>query len=141
MKKRISLFILMVVACRIPAQELIVPQDTLPVYTKYYQLNESQSSAWKKVDADWNKEFLRILKEQDIKLSCKDCSAVYIDVGLSITNEGKMEYYRLVDSKKCGENFSKGLEIRFMKWFFNYNFPKELRNLKVEVHLGDALKC
>jgi hypothetical protein len=141
MKKIIFLLILCVFAFNIKAQELVIPQDTLPSYIKYYQLGPAQSQAWEKIEKEWKKEYLKILREQKIKMNCAACTSVYMDAVISITAEGKMGHYRLIKSKKCGEPFSKGLEIRFMKWFFNYKFPKELQNMKIEIHLGDSLKC
>jgi hypothetical protein len=124
------------------SQEIIYRPDTvISGIPKSYELSEAQLKAWNKVEAGWEKEYPRILKEQKLKLNCNGCSSIYLDVILSIDENGKLKYYKLLDSDKCSEKFSKGLEIRFMKWFFDYKFPKELFNLEFEVRLGSSLKC
>ena len=74
-------------------------------------------------------------------MSCSGCESVYMDVVLCIDEDGKLKYYRLVKTKKCGAEFSKGLEIRFMKWFFTKQFSAELYNTRFQVRLGTGLKC
>lgn len=141
MKRFFLLFILNLFFLNSFTQELLIPQDTVAGYIKCYELSNSQSIALQTVQKEWRKEYSKILKEQKIKLDCGACESLYIDVILSINSNGKLEYYKPVSSDKCGEKFSKGFEIRFMKWFFNYKFPESLFNLKIEVRLGDSLRC
>jgi hypothetical protein len=124
------------------SQEIIEwPDSTVSSAPKSYELKDEQWKAWKIVEEKWQKEYARILKEQKLKMSCDGCESIFLDAVLSINAEGRMEYYKALNSKKCAEKFSKGLEIRFMKWFFNYKFPEELFNTKFEVRLGTGLKC
>jgi hypothetical protein len=123
------------------AQEVMYEDDKNIAAPKIFELKDVQYKAWKKIEEEWQKEYHKILKEQKLKLNCDGCSSVFLDAVISVDATGKMIYYKLINSHKCAEIFSKGLEIRFMKWFFNYKFPPELYNQKFEVRLGNSLKC
>jgi hypothetical protein len=124
------------------AQEIVKELDNnISDVPKVYELKDTQWKAWVNIETEWKKEYSKILKEQKLKTSCKDCPAIYMDAVLSVDENGKLKYYKLVNSNKCSQEFSKGLEIRFMKWFFNYKFPEEFYNSKFEVRLGNGLKC
>lgn len=123
------------------AQEVIERDSTRSNSPQYYEFKTEQSNAWKIIEKKWEKEYLKILKEQGLKMSCQSCENIYIDVAFTIDEKGKLKYYKLINSKKCEEKFTKGLELRFMKWFFNYKFPEELYNMNFQVRLGNSLKC
>jgi hypothetical protein len=118
-----------------------LPDSVVSTAPKSYELKDAQWEAWKSIEKKWQKEYARILKEQKLKMSCSGCENIYMDAIITIDDTGKMKHYKLLKSNRCSEGFSKGLEIRFMKWFFNYEFPKELFNTKFEVRLGTGLKC
>lgn len=112
------------------------------VIPKTYELTSEQWNAWQKMEQDWMKnEYSKILKENKLKMNCSGCESIYMDAVFSIDTTGKLKYYKLLNSRKCADKFSKGLEIRFMKWFFKTQFPLELHNLNFEVRLGTGLKC
>ena len=112
------------------------------VIPKTYELTSDQWNAWQKIEQEWmKKEYSKILKENQLKMNCNGCESVYMDAVFSIDSTGKLKYYKLINSKKCADTFSKGLEIRFTKWFFHLLFPPELYNLNFEVRLGTGLKC
>jgi hypothetical protein len=142
MKTKLLFFICFFIPFFSEAQEVVLEKDSSATnILKVYELKDDKWNAWKIIEKNWKKEYSKVLKEQKIKLNCSDCSSVYLDAVLSIDETGKLKYYKLLNSKKCSEKFSKGLEIRFMKWFFNYKFPEQLYNLKFEVRLGNSLKC
>jgi hypothetical protein len=87
------------------------------------------------------KEYPKILKQNKLKMNCNGCSSVAMNAVLAIDNAGKLQNYRMIKSKVCGNDFSKKLELQFISWFQKQIFPKELFNLKFEVHLGTGLKC
>ncbi len=122
------------------AQEIIKEIDTITV-PSVYELKSEQWNDWKKIEDAWKIEYYKILKEQKIKMSCSGCESVFMDVVLSVDNNGKLSYYKLIKSKKCEMEFTKGLEIKFMKWFFTQKFPQSLFNTKFQVRLGTSLKC
>jgi hypothetical protein len=123
------------------AQEIIM--DTTPeIILHAYEMKESQWQAWQSFDIPWRtKQYPKILRENKLKLSCSGCENVYMDVVINIDAHGKLTDYRLLGSNKCGEEFSKALEIRFMKWFFQQQFPQELFGTRFQVRLGTGLKC
>ena len=126
----------------------IMDQKLLPDSVIHeYQLNEKQAAAWNKIKSSWvENDYKAILKENKIKLGCggisnNECESIYVDVVLKINEKRKLEYYKLINGKKCGEPISKPLEIQLMKMFFKKEFPQELRNIKFETRLGSVLKC
>lgn len=133
-----NFFLVLLSVCN--AQEITTELDSSKALS-VYELKEAQWKEWAKIEEEWKKEYSKILKEQKIKMSCSGCESVYMEVVLCIDEDGKLKYYRLVKTKKCGAEFSKGLEIRFMKWFFTKQFPAELYNTRFQVRLGTGLKC
>ena len=64
-----------------------------------------------------------------------------MEVIIKINADGKMEYYKLVNSKRCGIAITKQLELRIMRRFFKFEYPFELRNTTFKTRLGNVLKC
>lgn len=122
-----------------------IPDTTVKlavVIPKSYELSSEQWNAWQKMEQEWMKnEYSKILKENKLKMNCSGCESIYMDAVFSVDSTGKLKYYKLLNSKKCADKFSKALEIRFTKWFFHAPFPIELYNLNFEVRLGTGLKC
>ena len=109
---------------------------------KSYELKGDAWTSWNAIYQDWmKKEYHQILKENKLKMNCNGCEYIYLDVVLNIDSIGKMTYYKLINSNKCSEKFSKKLEIQFMRSFFNLEFPQPLRNMYFEARLGTGLKC
>ncbi len=109
---------------------------------KSCQLKVDSWKDWNKIYQHWMKnEYHKILKENKLKMNCNGCKNIYLDVILNINLTRKMTFYKLVNSKKCFEKFSKKLEIRFMKSFFNLEFPQSLRSMYFEAMIGAGLKC
>lgn len=107
-----------------------------------YQLTDKQYSAWKSIRNNWLANDYQLIKsENKIKLNCGNCSAFYVEVIIKINESGKMEYYKLVNGKRCGVELTKQLELRVMRKFFKFEYPFELRNITFKTRLGDVLKC
>jgi len=129
------------------AQEVVEEKINGDTIVFDYQLTELKYTAWLKIKQNWTrKDFQEVIKENKIKMGCggisnNECESLYVDVILKINEKGKLEYYKLLNGKKCGESITKPFEIRMMRNFFKIEFPEELRNLKLQTRLGSALKC
>ncbi len=143
MKKNILSIIILFFSVSVFSQE--VPMDSVSATShilKSYELKGDSWKDWNKIYDDWMKnEYHKILKENKLKMNCSECENIYLEVILNIDSTGKMTFYKLINSKKCTEKFSKKLEIQFMKSFFNMEFPPSLRNMFFEARLGTGLKC
>lgn len=114
-------------------------KDSIP---KSYELKQPQYGAWKTLEEEWFlKEYHQILKENKLKMNCNGCSSIYMTAVITIDSTGKLREYNVLKTKKCGTEFSKKLEERFMKWFIQLQFPAELYKRKFEIRLGTGLKC
>lgn len=134
--KHCFIFFLLLCSFCLKAQET---KDTIP---KSYELKGDQYKTWRVIEQEWfSKEYGKILKENKLKMNCSGCESISINAVITIDSIGKLKEYKVVNSRKCATTFSKKLELRFMKWFLTFNFPKELYNSKFEVHLGTGLKC
>lgn len=118
-------------------------QDTThTIVPKSYELKQPQNKIWDSVYTKWMRtEYPKILKQNKLKMNCNGCSNIAMNAIFVIDNSGKLQNYTMVKSKVCGNEFSKKLELQFISWFQKQIYPKELFNLKFEVHLGTGLKC
>ena len=123
-------------------QEIAIEKEIDTNVLNDYELTDKQYSAWKSIKYSWLASDYELIKsENKIKLNCKDCSAFYVEVVIKINESGKMEYYKLINGKRCGLGFTKELELRVMRKFFKFEYPFELRNTTFKTRLGDVLKC
>jgi len=107
-----------------------------------YELSDKQYAAWQSIKNNWEAtEFEKIKAEQKVVLSCKSCNAFYADFIFTINASGKLESYKLLAGKKCGQSISKELEVRIVRMFLKFEFPGALRNITFQTRLGNALKC
>jgi hypothetical protein len=107
-----------------------------------YELTDKQYAAWKLIKNNWIvSDFEAIETENKIKMNCKNCESFYIDVIIKINSSGKLEYYKFIDGKNCTIAITKKLELRFMRNFFKFEYPAELRNVTFQTRLGNILKC
>lgn len=136
------LFFFMVLGVRFLGQEIPFEDKNTPSVLNDYELTDKEYAAWKLIRNNWFvSEYEKIQAENKIKLNCKDCESFFVEVILKIDANGKLEYYKLVNGKKCGIALSKQLEIRMMRTFFKFDFPPELRNTIFKTRLGNVLKC
>lgn len=142
MKNNILSILLFLFSLSVFSQEVSMDSASSSQVLKSYELKGDSWKDWNKIYQDWMKnEYHKILKENKLKMNCSGCENIFLDVILNIDSTGKMTFYKLVNSNKCSEKFSKKLEIQFMKSFFNLEFPPSLRNMYFEARLGTGLKC
>src|SRR3990167_6698898 len=72
-------------------------------------------------------EFPSCLQKNKLKLKCGKCEYVYIDVEMSINEEGKLAEHKILKENKCGRFFTKKLEECFLEYFYHYTFPTYFR--------------
>lgn len=141
MKRAAAIFCFFCFLLSSRAQEIVDTAGTQNLQHAY-ELPKEQWNDWKKLEENWRiKQYPKILKANKLKMNCSSCSYIYMDVIISIDTEGKLKYYKVLNSKKCAEPFSKALEIQFMKWFFAQKFPPTLYNTRFQTRLGTGLKC
>jgi hypothetical protein len=106
----------------------------------YYSLNAEQKAQWNEIDNNWRKnEFQPFLNRQKIRLSCAHCERVTLRVVFQILEEHA--HFKILDSKKCGTEFSKKqlkeIELLLMK----IKFPEFFNGKIIIMQFGNALKC
>ena len=107
-----------------------------------YNLKGKAWHSWQGIDSVWHyNTYLGCMTDYKLKLSCAKCESVYLDVIFQIDSTGKLSDYKVVNEKMCGGKFSPDLKFCFLEFFINYNFPVELRRMKIQVRLGNSLKC
>lgn len=142
MKKYFCIFILSIVFVNLNFGQEVVEKTIDPTVLNDYELTSKQYAAWKSIQNNWLVSDYEVIQmENKIKLNCKSCEAFYVEVIIKIDENGKLGYYKLVDSKKCGVAVTKQLELRIMRKFFKFEYPYELRNTIFKTRLGNVLKC
>jgi hypothetical protein len=141
--KHISiLFFILLFAGNISGQEVAIDEADVSSVLNDYELTDKQQAAWKAIRNNWIvSDYEKVQAENNIKLNCKNCESFFIEVIIKVNASGKMEYYKLVNGKKCAIQLTKQLEIRMMRVFFKFEFPPELRNTTFRTKLGNVLKC
>src|SRR4051812_24103700 len=126
--KKIICMLFFLASISLKAQE-VKPESTSSSSVPYdYELSDKQFSSWKKILNNWiGSDYQSFLAENKITMNCKNCGAVYIEVEIKIGMNGKMEFYKFIDGKKCGMSITKAVELRMMRNFFKFEFPPELR--------------
>ncbi len=123
-------------------QEIPAPQEDFSAVLNDYELSDKQQKAWKSIKNNWIvSDYEKIQAENKITLNCKNCESFYLDVVIKVNASGKLEYYKVLNGKRCGIQVTKQLELRMMRIFFKFEFPAELRNTTFKTRLGTALKC
>ena len=138
------LYIILVVITfnNLSAQEVPLETQLEQNILNDYELTDKQYSAWKSIKNNWMAtEYEAIQSENKIKLNCKNCQTFYVEVVIKINANGKLEYYKLLNGKRCSVGLTKELELRVMRKFFKFEYPFELRNTTFKTRLGNALKC
>ncbi|MBL0330387.1 MAG: hypothetical protein IPP64_13425 [Bacteroidetes bacterium] len=138
------LYIILVVITfnNLSAQEVPLETQLEQSVLNDYELTDKQYSAWKSIKNNWMAtEYEAIQAENKIKLNCKNCQTFYVEVVIKINANGKLEYYKLLNGKRCSVGLTKELELRVMRKFFKFEYPFELRNTTFKTRLGNALKC
>lgn len=118
--------------------------DTIPCDSiiKTHNLNVEQWRAWDSISDYWlKKEFPFCLKKNNLKLSCSHCESIYLTVNFFIDSEGKLNEYEIVKENICGSKATTVLKNDMLKYFKSLEFPPCLRNINIQVLLGNGLKC
>lgn len=109
---------------------------------KENNLNGNQWKAWYTLDSMWSHQiFPACLNENHVKLSCASCESVFLSVQLKIDSTGKLVSHKSISGKMCGNDMSKNMEKCVLDFFYFIEFPVELRNIILEVKIGNSLKC
>jgi len=141
-----KLHLLIITICFIQLSNISFCQNDNPLPTdtiiKTHDLNNEQWQIWDSISDYWLKnEFQNCLKKNKLKLSCGYCASVYLTVNLFIDNEGKLSKYEIVKERVCGANASTQLKKCFFEYFETIVFPAPLRNINIQVQIGNGLKC
>lgn len=138
-----SLIITICLFGKLLAQEVPMDaKDQAKAVLNDYELTDKQYAAWKLIKNNWIvSDYEAVELENNVKLNCKSCESFYIDVIIKINANGKLEYYKFIDGKNCHISITKQVELRFMRIFFKFEYPSELRNVTFKTRLGDSLKC
>lgn len=116
-----------------------VKSDTI---IKANDLKGKQWIAWYTIDSIWiHHIFPACLNENHVKLNCASCESVYILAQIKIDSAGKLVSYKNIKNNMCGKDISKNMEKCFFDFFYFIEFPAELRNMILEVNIGNGLKC
>jgi hypothetical protein len=110
--------------------------------TRESQLRGKKYKAWHHFDTLWTRNiFPACLLENHLKLSCAECESIYFDVQLKINSAGKLVSHKVISSNMCGKDITTKLVKCCLDFFYFIEFPPELRNIILEVKLGNGLKC
>lgn len=107
----------------------------------YDVLTESQRTDWYKARKAWEEKYFYVfLKKHKVKLSCASCSSVYVDAEFEVMFDGHA-HVKVLNTKKCGSEFSVKQITELEKLLFNLEFSSELINKKFIGRIGNGLKC
>ena len=105
-------------------------------------LTGKQLAAWYSFDTTWRIHiFPSCLLENHLKQNCAHCENIFLIVRLKIDSTGKLISHEKVSGEMCGQEISDKLVKCFLDFFYFLEFPPELRNVILEVKLGNSLKC
>ena len=134
-----KIHLLTFVLLTIPSAGAEAQTDEVPWY--YELQGEAGRQADSLLDLWMATEYQTILKRNKLKMSCKKCTSVYIDVIFLIERDGSFIDYEVVQSRKCGEEFDGDLQGEFVFFFAQIKFPTALRELRFRYRLGTSLSC
>ncbi len=124
------------------AQEVVVETSVELAILNDYELSAKQSAIWNSIKNNWLVSDYQVIESENmIELNCTNCESFYVEVIIKINADGKLEYYKLLKSEKCGMVLDKKLELRIMRNFFKFEYLSELRNVMFKTRLGNVLKC
>ncbi len=113
--------------------------DSIPWY--YELKGDAYQQADSLLDLWMATAYQTILKKNKLKMSCKKCTSVYMDVIFLIEPDGTFIDYEVLQSRKCGEEFDGDLQGEFVFFFAQIKFPPALRELRFRYRLGTSLSC
>lgn len=111
-------------------------------YTMDYNLTQEQHHSWQSIREEWMKrQYWDSLKAHGLELTCSGCSSIYIDLGFQIDADGKIIHHEVLGGTACGTSIEHDLVQKWIQYFLDRVYPKELRTLKIQSRLGTGLSC
>lgn len=109
---------------------------------KYHELRGAQWESMNRIQEDFRKNVFReCLSQSKLSMNCSNCEYIYIDVIIVVDGKGRMCGYTKTAEKVCRDKAPAKLERCFMEYLESLTFPKNLRNMSMEIRLGTGLKC
>lgn len=116
----------------------IVDAPYEPDYAKGY----AERHLWKALRDDFmDHHYRKILRRHNLSLSCNGCSAIFMDVSLSVGMTGSVHIHRIDKTKACGSEFRPEMRGDFLEFLKSYHYPAGLRGTTVRLRLGSGLSC
>ena len=88
-----------------------------------------------------NNVFKQCIRQSGLTLSCARCESIYLRVIIRIDGTGRLAEYTKIREYVCGNPATEKLESCFMAYLKTLQFPRNLRNMSIEMYLGNGLKC
>ncbi len=85
--------------------------------------------------------FYDCLSQSHLSMNCSGCEYIYIDAIIDIDKKGRLCGYTKIKENVCGQKAPEKLERCFIDYLKSIIFPKNLRNMSIEMRLGTGLKC
>ncbi|HNZ43021.1 MAG TPA: hypothetical protein PLI16_02315 [Bacteroidales bacterium] len=125
----------------LPAQEDTYHKNDSII--NYQNLDSDEArQAWAAMHETWlTCCFYDCLKQNNIALSCARCEKVMLTVDFKIDSNGRATEYRIIKENRCGKPFSEKLKQCFLEYFLEATFDETLRNIVLEISIGNGLKC
>jgi len=121
-------------------KNMVSQVDTSSIWT--YQFEGRAWSDWDSIYRIWMKNvYYPCLKENNLKMSCKNCAYIYIDALLEIDSSGKLINIQIIKENICSKISNQKLRNCFFNFFYEMVFPESLRSKKIKSKLGTGLKC
>jgi hypothetical protein len=110
------------------------------------QMSEQQLAAWNSLFDSWRRdEFWPGLETLNYKQDCVQCGDIYFVTRFHIDQQGQVSKYQIVREEiDCrGKTTRQNNELRkaITRSFSGWIFPPSLRNVVVEVRMGEVTRC
>ena len=110
------------------------------------QMNKDQVAAWDTLLDNWKKEtFFPVLKKLNYKQDCIQCGDIYFIIRFIIDKNGRIAKHLLVreeiDCRNKTARENSYLKNSLFQSFHSLIFPPVLRNLTIEMQVGNVTRC
>lgn len=107
-----------------------------------YLLEGEKRQEFSKIIEYWRATiYPRCLRDSGLRMSCAECTSIFMVVRISIDHNGRMSGYSKTRENACGQEIPEKLERCFMEYLGSIIFPSCLRHMTIETRLGTGLKC
>lgn len=111
-------------------------------YEPHYAKGYPERHHWNNLRENFIKHrYKEILKRYSLELTCDGCSAVFLDVSLSVDALGQAHIHSVDRAKACGREFPPAMRGEFLAYLKAYTYPATLRGTSVKLRLGTGLSC